>query len=166
MLWLLAATLVAGWRYEGFDSDPPPPPAVPSPPQSVPAEPVGPEPASEPAPKPAPGPDLANLAPAPLPLPVTTAGTGGCPHPALKQALVPRPPAAKAKRPIAPSLPRSWRLADVSGQVWEDPDPSWLRRWVVYRNASLTGYRMTSLSDPIETGPAGRCTSGRCERPR
>jgi hypothetical protein len=61
---------------------------------------------------------------------------------------VPQPAPGKSRtiRVEAPSRPSFWHLADLSGQVWEDPDPDRLRHWVACRNASLTAARPRPFS--------------------
>src|SRR5262249_5452940 len=65
------------------------------------------------------------------------------PRPSVPQ---PAPRKARTIRVEAPSRPSLWHLTDLSGQVWEDPDPDRLRHWVAYRNASLTAARPRPLS--------------------
>ena len=180
MILVLIATLVGGWRYEGFEADPAPPaPVVPKP---VPTGPVVPRrpptPAPAPVPAPPPDPPPASIKPGverdgdgddDLDIeegnptePTSVAPPKIAPKPAtVAKAMPPRTVNPKSRpRVVAPPRPTSWRLADASGQVWEHTDPNHLRRWVAYRNAMLTG----SWYDASIGPPGGPCTSGRCDR--
>jgi hypothetical protein len=177
MLWLIIATLVGNWRYEGFASDPARPtpvvprPVVPEPvvPKPIVPEPVVPEPV---APEPIAPESPAEEPPAPLPLPASPMGvddrpvpTAGAPapSPSVPKSVPPRP--IQPQAPIRPA-PVIWRLVDVRGQVWEHADRDWLRHWVAHRNASLTGYWITPWYEPVRAPADGPCPSGRCRRPR
>ena len=113
----LALTLmtIQAWTYAGFLAQPtspsPPPPTRPA--QTV----VTPDRLAES--KPAVG-ITPNPAP-PAPPPVSPPATGDAPG--LGHAVG----------------PTTYRLADASGQVWEHPDPAWLREYVAGRNRLLLG---------------------------
>ncbi|MCA1685770.1 MAG: hypothetical protein LC745_07230 [Planctomycetia bacterium] len=78
------------------------------------------------------------------------------------------PPTAPAVTQVyAPPPPTVWRLADANGQVWEHPDPSWLRRWVDSRNNAMGAtYRPSPRSFGPQIPAAYYCTGTRCYRAR
>jgi hypothetical protein len=154
MLLLLVATLGGRWSFDGFASDPsrpvsvkpgsaPPAPASPGPVRPTPAV------ASPPTTHPAPAVELIER---------PSVEDKSPPHPK------PSPPGTTEAK--APTRPISWRLADVSGQIWEHPDPEWLRCWVAQRNARLAASRVAPRYDPAMNPPDGTCPSGRRQRPR
>ncbi len=62
--------------------------------------------------------------------------------------------------PTAPTatLPTRYRLADAGGQVWEHPDPAYLKSFVEARNRQSVQQR---YYQPLGARPAS-CAGGRC----
>ncbi|MGE3820972.1 MAG: hypothetical protein AB7I30_16290 [Isosphaeraceae bacterium] len=63
----------------------------------------------------------------------------------------PRPPEPSEVRVRSdpPARPKLWRLADSTGQVWEHPDPDWLKRWVGLENDRIRrGREAAARSSP------------------
>jgi hypothetical protein len=148
MLFVLVATLLADWRYEGFASDPARPEPVKADPAQRPPAVVLPHPGEAVAPAQVVPPPAPAPLPAPPPAPTAPAEAESPPVADPRLPSVP-PPAPRKPGPLrvdAPSQPSHWHLADLSGQVWESPDPDRLRRWVAYRNASLAVARPRPLS--------------------
>ena len=150
MFLLLIATLGGDWSYEGFASEP-------ARPGSVKREPAAPAPHATVMSSPAAVP----LAPTP---PAATVELGVRPAVAVKPATDPKSSPPKRVKADEPTRTMPWRLADVSGQVWEHANPDWLHYWVTYRNARLAASRVAPRSDPGNVPTEGACTSGRCER--
>jgi hypothetical protein len=146
MLLLLIASLFADWRYGGFASDPAPSEPVDSrPAQPVPVV-VAPEPDAVAPPASLVAPPPPPAAPPPPPAAPPDADKPPVAEPPLPSIPRPAPKKPRTIRVEAPPQPSLWHLADRSGQVWEDPDPDRLRRWVAYRDASLTAARPGPLS--------------------
>jgi len=114
----LLALATTPWTYAGFVADPAPP----SPP---------PAPAVIPAPPAAPS--TPSVSPTAAPEPATTTVVPPIPP------ILPVPPVVAA---VAPTPhPVHYRLADVSGQLWEHADPAALQAFVQDRNRQLLGSR-------------------------
>ena len=104
----LALALTSTWSYAGFVANPTAPPD--DRPPAVPAVPPAPAvPVIPPPPEPPPRPPAPPAPPTPPPAP-------------------PTPPPAATR----------YRMADISGQVWEHDDPDVLRAFVLQRNALLS----------------------------
>lgn len=113
MLCLLFTVFLEGWRYDGFVAERPVPSRPNSRPEPVPLIPV----------LPSPGPPPTREAPKP---------EGESTDQRPRNATVTIPPPSKPR-----GRPENWTLADSSGQVWEHPDPDWLKRWVGLENDRL-----------------------------
>jgi hypothetical protein len=149
MFLLFIASLLGDWRYAGFATDS----AQPDPVAALSAEPMPVEPAplscaaltlaESPSPPPPP-------LPPPLPPPPPPVSPAEADRPTEAPPLQPAPkPAPRRPRTIrveASPRPVSWRLADRSGQVWEDADPDRLRLWVADRNVASSGAGSGPLS--------------------
>ncbi len=121
----LALAALGPWTYAGFLAEPSPPPPPPSPTVS---------------------------SPAPPPIPSSRPEADSQPSAAsVESEVFPRleveTPRAKKPEPEPPVAPSSappaiqYRMADLGGQVWEHPDPTWLRTFVLDRNRRFFGSR-------------------------
>ena len=110
----LSLALLPTWTYAGFMArpGPPPPPAATNTPTA----------------------SASGSGAAPVSPPVAL-------DPPVAPPEVPPPLPEPARGPVEsvglPTTPRLYQLADVSGQVWEHPDPVWLQEFVQGRNHQL-----------------------------
>lgn len=149
---LLLLTILSGWSYEGFCSEPGEVQAA-----SSAYEPPEDRPRPIPAPSPVPAPPAPSLPVVPPAEPQPPSETRANP-PAV-------PPVVNAV--IPPPAPTVWQLADAKGQVWKHTDATWLRRWVESRNRAMRTVNVSAVPTFAPRYAAqSYCTGNRCYRGR